>query len=77
MLMRGRSKEAVPILITLLKDPNEYVRATAASALGVIIGKPARDYLLQLQEDESAEVRSAVRHFFKMLDEAETNSDTV
>jgi HEAT repeat protein len=77
MLQRSRNQTVVPNLIMLLQDPNEYVRAEAASALGVIMGKSAREYLLPLQEDESAEVRSAVKWIFKMFDEGGADSDTI
>lgn len=77
MLMRSRNKEVIPALITLLEDSNEYVRAEAASALGVLIGESAQQYLLPLKVDESAEVRSAVKHIFKMLDEGKANSDMI
>jgi hypothetical protein len=58
VLRQIERKEIIPVLITALKDSNEYVRSDAASALGSIKAEEAVPALITALKDSDENVRS-------------------
>ena len=60
MLGRNRDRKAVSVLVKLLEDPKEDVRANAILSLSMLGDPSTRKAIEQLQQDSSEEVRDAV-----------------
>jgi len=59
-LGRARRVEAIPYLIKLLKDPDQFVRSTTVDSLGLLRAKEAADEISNLLvKDESSQVRQS------------------
>jgi HEAT repeat protein len=68
-LGRRAGLEAIPLLMPLLEDQNEQVRATAAQALGRMGGSEARKVLEErLPLEENLEVREALQRGLSYLE---------
>ena len=54
------AREAIPQLIKVLKDPEEWVRKSAAKALGILKAREAVPALIEKIDDPSSLVRKSV-----------------
>ena len=67
MLGQVRAKEAVPVLVTALRDPDELLRRLAADALGKIgDARTAAPLRVALRDDNAAVRKSAQRALNKL-----------
>lgn len=71
-LAKSRDVRVVQPLIAMLKDGNNYVRATAAYVLGEICDTQAIQPLLKAIQDGNEEVRSASALALGMIKDAHT-----